>query len=407
MRNILFLTLSRIEKLDTEGIYLDLVKALASNGFHLYVVTPREKRFGLSTELLHSGNIHLLKVKTGNITKTNFIEKGITTLFIQRQYLKAINTFFKDIHFDLLMFSTPPITFEKVVQYFKHRHKCIVYLMLKDIFPQNAVDLGLIKKNTIIYKYFRKKEKKIYAFSDYIGCMSPANMSFIIKNNPQIDENKVELFPNTIQVKPRDTKTSTFIFRKKFNIPNDAVLFIFGGNLGIPQGIDFLLDCLDEMRNFNKAYFLIVGDGTEKERIKKKVINLNLKNVVFEDQMEKEDYRQILLECDVGLILLDKRFTIPNYPSRILSYIDMSLPILAATDRASDIKDLLKEAECGLWSYSDNKQDFIKNIKYLCENKDLRIKMGQNGRKYLEQNFDISRSVNIIKSHLKFEDKIC
>ena len=84
----------------------------------------------------------------------------------------------------------------------------------------------------------------------------------------------------------------------------------------------------------------------------------------------------------------------------------MSLPILAATDRSSDIKDLLKEAKCGLWSYSGDKKDFINNIKYLCENKDLRIKMGQNGRKYLEQNFDISRSVNIIKSHLKFEDKI-
>ena len=85
---------------------------------------------------------------------------------------------------------------------------------------------------------------------------------------------------------------------------------------------------------------------------------------------------------------------------------DMSLPILAATDRASDIKDLLEEAQCGLWSYSDDKEAFIKNIKYLFENKDLRIKMGQNGRKYLEQNFDVTRSVNIIKSHLKFEDKI-
>ena len=217
------------------------------------------------------------------------------------------------------MFSTPPITFEKVVQYFKNRHKCIVYLMLKDIFPQNAVDIGLIKKNSIIYKYFRKKEKKIYAFSDYIGCMSPANMSFIIKNNPEIDENKVELFPNTIQVKPRDTKTCTFKFRKKFNIPNDAVLFIFGGNLGVPQGIDFLLDCLNEMRNFNKAYFLIVGDGTEKERIKKKTLNLDLKNIIIHDQMKIEDYNQLLSECDIGLILLDRRFTIPNYPSRILS----------------------------------------------------------------------------------------
>ena len=406
MINILFLTLSKMENLSAEGIYLDLVKALASNGFHLYVVSPREKRLNLHTELFHQGNIHLLKVKTGNITKTNFIEKGIATLSIQRQYLKAINSYFKDTHFDLLMFSTPPITFEKVVQYFKNRHKCIVYLMLKDIFPQNAVDIGLIKKNSIIYKYFRKKEKKIYAFSDYIGCMSPANMSFIIKNNPEIDENKVELFPNTIQVKPRDTKTCTFKFRKKFNIPNDAVLFIFGGNLGVPQGIDFLLDCLDGMRNFSKAYFLIVGDGTEKERIKKKTLNLDLKNIIIHDQMRIEDYNQLLSECDIGLILLDRRFTIPNYPSRILSYMDMSLPILAATDRSSDIKDLLKEAKCGLWSYSGDKKDFINNIKYLCENKDLRIKMGQNGRKYLEQNFDISRSVNIIKSHLKFEDKI-
>src|SRR6056297_241991 len=184
-----------MENINKRGIYTDLVRELANRGYNVYVVSPRERRMNLPTELHEEVNIHSLKVKTGNITKSNFIEKGISTLLIEWQYLWAIKKYFKNTNFDMVMYSTPPITFEKVVKHFKNSHNSLTYLILKDIFPQNAVDINIIKENGLLHKYFRNKEKKLYKISDYIGCMSQANKDYILERNEFIDKNDVEIFP--------------------------------------------------------------------------------------------------------------------------------------------------------------------------------------------------------------------
>ena len=116
------------------------------------------------------------------------------------------------------------------------------YLLLKDIFPQNAVDLNLLNGNGILYKYFSNKEKMLYKLSDFIGCMSPANLSYIIKTNPQLDKNKIEVNPNSIEVNKNNINTSiNFSIYEKYNIPTDKIIYLFGGNIGEPQGIEFLI----------------------------------------------------------------------------------------------------------------------------------------------------------------------
>ena len=170
--NVLFLTLVSIEDINEQGIYHDLIKEFRNRNVNIFVVCPRERRMKVDTELFEDGRIKILKVKTGNITKTNVIEKGITTVTIEKVFLNAVKKYFKKIKFDMIIYSTPPITFYKIIKYFKLKDKAISYLMLKDIFPQNAVDIGLIKKTSFLYKYFRKKEEKLYDISDFIGCMS-------------------------------------------------------------------------------------------------------------------------------------------------------------------------------------------------------------------------------------------
>ena len=104
--------------------------------------------------------------------------------------------------------------------------------------------------------------------------------------------------------------------------------------------------------------------------------------------------------ADVGLIFLDKRFTIPNIPSRLTSYMEYSLPVLAATDKNTDLKDILIEAKCGLWSESGDLDSFINNARKFSTNKELRVKMGKNGRNYLEEHYDIRKTANTILKHL-------
>lgn len=393
-----------MENVNERGIYTDLVREFANRGINIYVVSPREKRTGLPTELFNEGKINILKVKTGNITKTsNFIEKGISTLFIEKQYLDAIKKYFKNIHFDMVMYSTPPITFERIVKYFKNKHKSKTYLILKDIFPQNAVDIRAIKKGSLIWRYFRNKEKRLYQNSDVIGCMSQGNVDYLLKHNSYIDINKVEIFPNSIMPNEK-TDVNKSIKNKqlisKFNIPENKTLFVYGGNLGKPQGIDFLLEVTDKFHKVKNGYLLIVGSGTEYRKIRNHIDNVNPSNVKLINKLSKKEYDHLLEIADIGLIFLDRRFTIPNFPSRLTAYMEYSLPVLAATDKNTDLKDVLLESQSGYWCESGNIESFLDYANKLSIDKDLRNEMGQNGRKYLEENYDIRKTINIILKHL-------
>ena len=400
--NILFLTLSKIEDTNQRGIYTDLVRELANKGVNMYVVSPRQKRERLPTELSKKGNVNILKVKTGNITSTkSFVEKGISTLKIEDQYLNAIKGNFKGIQFDMIMYSTPPITFNKIIRYYKKHHNSKTYLILKDIFPQNAVDIGLMKKDGILYKVFRNKEINLYKNSDSIGCMSKGNFDYILDHNNYIDKDKLEIFPNAIE--PISRKVNIEKDKKvldKYNISQDATLFIYGGNLGKPQGIDFLLKVVNEFHKVDNGHLLIVGSGTEFNKINKHIGNIKPKRVSIFERLPKKEYDKLIGCADVGLIFLDHRFTIPNFPSRLTSYMENSLPILAATDSNTDIKDVLLESGSGFWCESTDANEFIKYAQKLSIDKDIRQDMGLSGRKYLEQHYDIKETVNILLNHL-------
>lgn len=144
--NLLFLSLGRIENIKEQGIYTDLLRKFRDEGHTVYVLSPRERRYNLPTTYMIDDGIHSIKVKVGNIIKTNLIEKGISTLLIQRQYKSAIKKYLDDVQFDLILYTTPPITIGKVVKFVKDRDDAKTFLLLKDIFPQNAIDLKLFKK---------------------------------------------------------------------------------------------------------------------------------------------------------------------------------------------------------------------------------------------------------------------
>lgn len=397
---ILFLTISRITDISEKGIYTDLIRRFLDEGHDVYIATPTERRFNENTELIQSKGVNLLKIRTLNIQKTNLIEKGIATLLIEFQFYQKINQYFGNIKFDLILYSTPPITFTKVIKTIKRRDNAKAYLLLKDIFPQNAVDLGMLKENGILHRFFRQKEKKMYNVSDLIGCISPANVEYVLKHNPQVSPDTIEVCPNSIELDNVgiDVKSNADI-RIQYQIPNDATLFIYGGNLGKPQGLDFLLKVLESNNNKSDRFFIIIGSGTEQRRISDWFKSMNMSNSILLDGLPKMEYDQLVKSCDVGLVFLDKRFTIPNYPSRILPYMEYKMPILIATDEVSDVGRIAELNNYGYFVISGNLEDFNDKLNLLVNNKPLINEMGENGYKFLLDNYTVDKSVKIIMKH--------
>lgn len=397
--NILFLSIGTLNSINDRGIYTDLLRQFAANGHHIYVVSPREKRTGLATRYVCQEGINFLWVRTGNITKTNLIEKGISTLMIEKLFLREIKQHLSGVKFDLVLYSTPPITFERVIQFIKDRDGAKTYLLLKDIFPQNAVDLNMFSGGSPFYWYFRNREKQLYRISDYIGCMSPANVEYLLKHNPELSGKVVEVCPNSIE--PANSGLDyeeVLAVRAKYQIPADKTVFIYGGNIGKPQGVGFIIECLKANRSNEQAYFLIVGSGTEFSKLKTFIDLSNPPNVKLFAEMLKDDYELLANSCDVGLIFLDHRFTIPNFPSRLLSYMQASIPVLAATDVSTDIKEAIEEGQFGCWCESNDVGEFNKCVRRL-RSPALRKKMGESGRSYLENNFTARHSYEIIAKH--------
>lgn len=241
---VLFLTLAYPEGEDASNLYVDLMREFNQQGHDVYVATSLERRQNRKTFLSIQQGINVLRIRTGNIQKTNFIEKGISTLLLETQFCRAIKEHFNNVQFDLVIYSTPPITFSKVIQMIKKRDNAISYLLLKDIFPQNAVDMGMFKETSLLNKFFRKTEITLYKNSDFIGCMSLRNKTYLLEYNPFLNQEKIEVCPNSIQPKVISSLSGVEKeeIKKRLNIPLDATVLIYGGNLGKPQGIDFLID---------------------------------------------------------------------------------------------------------------------------------------------------------------------
>jgi Glycosyl transferases group 1. len=287
--NVLFLTLGRITEISSRGIYNDLMRKFRDEGHEVYIVTPYERQFKMSTSLKDADGVKILGVKTLNIQKTNVVEKGIGTILLETQYKNAIKKYLKGIKFDLILYSTPPITFTMIISFLKKNNpKAITYLLLKDIFPQNAVDLGMFSKKSIFYKFFRKKEKLLYRLSDYIGCMSEANVRFVLNHNNFIDPSKVEVAPNSIELPLQQQIVDKNSIRAKYNLPKDKLIFIYGGNLGKPQGIDFLIKCLETNKNREDCCFVVIGNGTEFGKLKNWIDNSASNNIFVYERLPKK-----------------------------------------------------------------------------------------------------------------------
>ena len=399
--NVLFLTLLDFDSLDERNIYTDLLREFAKHGHNLFVISPVERRKNQETKVIKTDKATILKLKIGNTQKTNIIEKGISTISIEPKFIAGIKKYFSDVKFDLVIYSTPPITFCNAIEFVKKRDGAKTYLLLKDIFPQNAVDLGMMSKSGIkglIYKVFRNKENKLYKISDYIGCMSQANVDYVLKHNPDINPEKVEICPNSVEVVDMsvDEKTRDEI-RRKYDIPLDKEVFVYGGNLGKPQGIDFMIECLKSQEKNEEVYFLIVGDGTEYGKIESYIENDKPTNVRFMKRLPKEDYDKMVAACDVGMIFLDHRFTIPNFPSRLLSYMQAKIPVLAVTDPNTDIGKVIVDGGFGWWCESNDVDGFVALISKIKTDKDIQ---GANGWNYLVSHYSSKQSYEIIVERL-------
>ena len=398
--NILFLSLLQINSLGQHSIYTDLLREFVKRGHFVRIVSPTAEQ---ETADLPRDGYAILRVKTPQIAGVGLLKKGIGTMVITPNIKRAMKRFCAGEHYDLVLYPTPPITLAGVVDWVKRRDGARTYLLLKDIFPQNAVDVGILKKSGLkglIYRYFRAKEKKLYAISDRIGCMSQANVDYLLRQDPELDPAKVEICPNSVEPLERTiTAERRRELLEKYGIPQDKTVFLYGGNLGRPQGVPFIMDCLRACRNRQDCFFFICGSGTEFPALQAFAETEDLPNVKVLSSLPHDDYEDMVPACDVGLLFLDCRFTIPNFPSRLLSYMQARLPVLCCTDPNTDVGDVCQGGGFGWKCLSNDVSSFCTAVDSACAAD--REAMGAKSYEYLLANYTAEQGCRIIMKGLE------
>jgi glycosyltransferase involved in cell wall biosynthesis len=378
---VLFLMFAFPDPSKSFNMYTSLVEEYHKNGHEVFVVAPQfdQKQTALSEE----NQIPVLRVRTLPLRNVNNYLKGISSLLLPYLYAKGVRKYYKNRNPDVLVIPTPPITLAGLALRLKRKYSCQLYLILKDIFPQNAVDLGFMRKSGFFYKYFRMVEKKLYRASDRIGCMSEGNINYILTNNPFVKRDVLHVLENW-QVLNTDYPTKDLSIKATYGL-TDKFVVVFGGNMGKPQQLENVLNLAKECERYDKVVFLFLGDGVQRKQLEDQVRVGNYRNVIIKATIPKADFQKLVSVCDIGLISLHADFTIPNIPSKMLDYFNLGIPVLASIDKATDFGKMLEEANAGLWSYAGDLQSFKLNFDKLYANPDFSESLGKNGRLYFEQ----------------------
>ncbi|WP_247255397.1 glycosyltransferase family 4 protein [Pseudomonas moorei] len=299
---------------------------------------------------------------------------------------------------DLLIANTPCVTILGMSGYFRKRYSAKSFLVLWDFFPYYLKDLGAIR-NKLFFGFFRYLEQRMYKSFDRIGCMTEGNAQFLFDNFPAVDKGCVEILPLWAKIKKVDPIDKSEI-RFKYGLPLDSFIAVYGGAMSIVQELDNILD-LAALYSGSDVTFLFIGKGTEKERLEQSVLAHGLNNVKFIDYVPRDEYQHVVQACDVGLISLSKKLTVPSFPSKSLDYFKVSLPVLASLDSVTDFGDILEnEIRAGFSVVAGDVITLKNKLDLLITDSELCKVLGGNGRSYYEKYLSVENARSIITSSL-------
>ena len=365
---------------------------------HETIVAAPDDTLLMPTRVSYEDGVTVLRIRSGRIKGAPKIIRGLNEASLSLILWRRGRRFFQDRPCDLVIYYSPSIFFGTLVRKLKKLLGCQSYLILRDIFPQWAVDAGILRKN-LIYRFFRYKEMQQYAAADIIGVQSPKNLRYFSENG--LSRYRLEVLYNWMSLSEQNVSQSNY--RKMLGLEG-KVVFFYGGNIGEAQDMDNILRLVKRMRHEQNVHFLIVGEGSQTTRLTAQINANQLRNITVHGAIGQQEYLAMLSEFDVGLITLNRNLKTQNFPGKMLGYMYHAMPILASINPGNDLKEILEEHNAGLVCLNGEDDLFYKYAFQLAEDLDLRRKIGQNGRALLENTFSVPRAAQQVLSHFEIRD---
>ncbi len=358
----------------------DLVREMRREGHEPTVVVPAPE-LASAWRLDEIDGTEVLRVRSLQAKDVNRVQRALAEWLLPYALLRGLRrSSLKDIHWDGVVWYSPTIFLGPMVQAIKRRCGCRGYLILRDLFPDWAVDAGILRKG-LIYRLFKGVERRQYEVADVIGVQTPANVPLVRADAPV--GSKIEVLNNWLAA---PTASATTIDLASGPLAGRTI-FVYAGNMGAAQGMDCLIDLAVRLRSRVDVGFLFVGRGSDVPRLRALVAGHALDNVQFIDEVDADQVPGLLAQCHVGLIALDPRHTTHNIPGKLLTYLHAGLPVLARINPGNDLEVLINAEGIGHVVAGDHPEELMRQAQALLASEVLRERMGVAGRSLVQRMF--------------------
>ena len=258
-------------------------------------------------------------------------------------YIRLKSSSIIEEKFDGIIWYSPTIFFGPLISRLKAVYRCPAYLVLRDMFPDWAVDIGLMKKR-LPYYFLKFVEINQYRAANFIGIQAPGNFKYFDRGFLKKFKSKVELL--WTWVTPSNSNKFCSIDLKKTHLAGRKI-FVYAGNMGISQEFDLIMNLISYYKNQSGIGFIFVGRGSEVGRLKTIKVSNSLDNIIFYDEIDSTEIPGLYSQCDIGLVALNPRHKSNNIPGKFLSYMDAGLPVLARLNPGNDLADVIAKNQVG------------------------------------------------------------
>ena len=361
----------------------DLAEGLSERNHEVFVVTSLPSRVEVKPGIAKENGVNVIRVPVISHHNVNFIQKGISQMMLPYVFFRQVKKHIKD-GLDAVWVHSPPLPLAKTAELVKKKYGAKYFLNLHDFFPQNAVDLGILK-NPFLIKMFERMERRAYESADSIVTPSESHKNYMIEKR-DVPAEKIRVVSHWIDIEPFDEAEKTGKFRKQYGL-DGKFIFVFGGVIGPSQGLDMFIRIAEKLKKHEDIAFLFVGEGSEKKRLMGLARSLKTNNVFFKPFVPEKDYPRLLKDADVGILSLTSENTTPAVPAKLMGYMAAGMPVLAFLHKESDGLRMVEDAKCGLTTISDDEDKMTSVAEKIYLEKDKLSEYGKNGREYVLKNF--------------------
>lgn len=292
--------------------------------------------------LENMSGVQVLRLRAPRTKDLSYVRRTLGEFFMPFIMWRALKKSpFSKVRWDGVIWYSPTIFLGPMANALKKASACRGYLIVRDIFPEWAVDMGLLGRG-LPYRFFKIIERFQYSVADVIGVQTSANLPYFDAWASE-GGRRIEVLQNWLAEAPRRGCSISVADTRLAG----RVVFVYAGNMGLAQGMEIFIDLAERLRHREDVGFLFVGRGSHAHALRDDAKARDLQNVVFSDEIDPSEIPALYAQCHAGIVALDPRHTTHNIPGKFLSYMQGGLPVLASINPGNDLAEIIERENVG------------------------------------------------------------